>query len=451
VLEAVLARLADVNPLINAVVTLDEGAARLAALESSRRHRDRRARGPLDGVPITVKDNIKVKGLRATWGSAVYASHVPDEDELPIARLRAAGVVIVGKTNCPEFTLQGYTSNALFGTTRNPWDPSLTPGGSSGGAVAAVSAGIGPIAIGTDGGGSIRRPASHTGLIGLKPSRGCVPRRNGFPPILFDYETVGPIARSVADIEMVMTEISRADGPGLTNPAVAPRRSPARPASARILYVPRLGRAPVDARILAAVESAVATLRGLGHTVDEEAVPFDIDRVNAAWPVISQSGLAWLAGTLADFDSLAAQAIRDIASSGARHTASQYVGALMAIRDLQSDLSRVFASYDFLLTPSAAALPWPVEQAFPAEIAGQPVDGRGHAVYTAFVNLSGCGGINVPCGYDERGLPIGMQFVAAPGRDGELIAIAAQCEQVALWESVRPTDVPGIARLQAAR
>ena len=185
-LNAILERISAVNPRLNAIVTLDAEGARAAALASAARWSAGTALSNLDGIPLSVKDNIPVRGMRATWGSRVYADFVPDADELPIARLRAAGAVILGKTNCPEFTLHGYTDNSLFGTTRNPWNIALTPGGSSGGAVAAVAAGLGPVAIGTDGGGSIRRPASHTGLVGFKPSRGRVPRCDGFPAILLD-------------------------------------------------------------------------------------------------------------------------------------------------------------------------------------------------------------------------------------------------------------------------
>ena len=441
--EAVLARMAAVNPLINAVIAFDAVATRAAAASSSERHRTGRALGPLDGVPITVKDNIKVAGLTATWGSALYSDLVPDIDELPIARLRAAGAVVIGKTNCPEFTLQGVTSNASFGTTRNPWNLALTPGGSSGGAVAAVAAGIGPVAIATDGGGSIRRPASYTNLVGLKPSRGRVPRSDGFAPILFDYETIGPIARSVADVALVMSAISQPDrrdpaSLGLVDPAGQPEIR-----SARILYVPRFGEAPVEPEILNALGTAVARLRELGHVVEEKAVPFDIDAINAAWPVISQSGLAWLAAGLPDFDALATPAIREMAAAGARYGATAYVDALMKVRALQVDMAEVFATHDFVLTPSAAASPWPVEDGFPAQIDGQTVGGRGHAIYTAFVNLSGCAGVNLPCGCTEAGLPIGMQLVAAPGRDAQLLTIADQCERAGLWRATRPSQLMG--------
>src|SRR5437016_4889129 len=155
-----LARIERINPQLNAIVTLDPSTLEQAAA-STARLRAGQPRSTLEGVPVTIKDNMVAAGLRATWGSKLFADFVPAHDELPVARLRAAGAVILGKTNVPEFTLQGYTDNPVFGVTRNPWNTALSPGGSSGGAVAGVAAGLSPIAIGTDGGGSIRRPASH--------------------------------------------------------------------------------------------------------------------------------------------------------------------------------------------------------------------------------------------------------------------------------------------------
>lgn len=443
--ESVLNRLAAVNPLLNAVVTVDADGARMAARESALRHRNGAALSPLDGIPITVKDNIPVKGMRSTWGSRLYADKIPEADELPIARLRAAGAIILGKTNCPEFTVQGYTDNRLFGVTGNPWNLALTSGGSSGGAVSAVAAGIGPIAIGTDGGGSIRRPASHTGLVGLKPSRGRVPRCDGFPPILLDFEVIGPMTRTVADLELAMAVMSPADS---RDPNSAPfagkplKRDGIKPC--RILYIPRFGTGPVDPEIAAAVDAAAVQLADLGHNICMGTVPFDQAALDAAWPVIGQSGLAWLVGQ--DEDTLAelTPSLREMVTAGHRYTAAQYVEALMATRQVERDVLAVFDSHDLILTPSAAALPWPAAEPFPPVIAGQPVGGRGHALFTNFVNIAGCPGLNLPCRPSKSGLPIGIQLVAAPGADGLLLAVAAQCEEAGLWTTTVPGQMPNL-------
>ena len=179
-----LERIRRIDPCLKSFVALDEEEAHAAAKASDKRLADGTPRSALEGTPISVKDNILVAGLPATWGSRALADFVPSRDELPVARLRAAGAVIIGKTNVPELTLEGYTKNDLFGVSRNPWDTRLTPGGSSGGAAASVAAGLVPAAIGTDGGGSIRRPACHTGLVGWKPSTGHIARIDGFPAIL---------------------------------------------------------------------------------------------------------------------------------------------------------------------------------------------------------------------------------------------------------------------------
>src|SRR6202158_5627437 len=168
-LDSVWGRSEAVNPELNAVVTIDLAGARAAAAAAGARWRDGRALGPLDGIPLTVKDNLFVGGLRATWGSALFADFIAPQDDLPVARLRAAGAVIVGKTNTPELSLSGYTDNLVFGSTRHPPAPAPSPGGSSGGPVAAVASGMAPLALATDAGGSIRRPAGHAGVAGVEP------------------------------------------------------------------------------------------------------------------------------------------------------------------------------------------------------------------------------------------------------------------------------------------
>ncbi len=444
VVEALLARIDTLNPALNAVVTVDAAGARIAARESEQRWRAGAALSPLDGVPITVKDSIPVRGMRASWGSRLYADYVPARDELPIARLRAAGVVILGKTNCPELTVQGYTDNALFGPTRNPWDLALTPGGSSGGAVAAVAAGLGPIAIGTDGGGSIRRPAGYTGLVGLKPSRGRVARCDGFPAVMADFEVIGPFTRTVADLVAVMGLISDPDprDPASLVWAGGPfALPPLRRLSIR--YTPNFGGLPVEPVIAASIAEVADMLSRLGHRVEQAEAPYDVESLNRVWPVLVQAGLASLLGGRAVAESGLTASIAEAAEAGRKLTAAAYVEAMEVVAQVKCRVAEFFAGTDLLLTPSAAAMPWPAQDIYPPTIAGLPAGPRTHAVFTGFANAAGLPGITVPArpapaGGPWAGIPIGAQLVGPPGSDGLLCAVAAEMEQVSPWEGRWP-------------
>jgi aspartyl-tRNA(Asn)/glutamyl-tRNA(Gln) amidotransferase subunit A len=423
VLAATLERVEQVNPRLNALITLNRDGARAAATASTERWRAGQARGPLDGVPITIKDSLFAADLRATWGSRLYADHVPQMDEMPVARLREAGAMILGKTNVPEFTVQGYTDNPLFGPTRNPWNTDLTPGGSSGGAVAAVAAGLGVIAIGTDGGGSIRRPASHTGLVGFKPSRGAVPRDRGFPAILLDFEAAGPIARCVDDIIAAMSVIGGPSAMGSSTGETVAR--------CRVLFAPTFGDAPVDPEITAGVAAAAAELDRQGHRVTQQAY-FDLaDPIGDIWPIVSQTGVAWLLSRHADWRGNVGGDIAAMAEAGAKLSAVQYLGALDAVAGMRRRFAQHFEPYDLLLTPTAAALPWPATETHPSTIAGQPVGPRAHAVFTPLANALGLPAISLPCAPSSRGLPIGFQLVAKEGADAFLLSVARDYERKA--------------------
>ena len=437
-LEASLARIAASNPLLNAVVTLDTVGARKAAAASDARWRAGRPLSALDGVSITIKDNLLAQGLRATWGSRIYENYIPDHDELPVGRLRAAGLVFVGKTNVPEFTLQGYTDNLLFGPTRNPWNPELTPGGSSGGAVASVASYMVPIALGTDGGGSIRRPASHVGLVGLKPTTGRVSRGRGFPVILHDLEVAGPMARNVADISAVMEILAGPDPRDRASLAYSSWSSSGealRPL--RILYVPRFGDAPVDTEIADNVREAAVALGELGHEVRESDVPFDFDAANQAFTTIAGSGLAWLMRDYSDRASSLTISIQSMLESGQKLSATEYVETLAAASELKRTLAETFEHFDVLMTPAAAALPWPADESHPKAIAGQSAGPRGHAIFTSFANLAGCPGLALPCSPSRSGLPIGFQLVAAWGSDELLVSLGHDYEAVRPWQKRR--------------
>jgi aspartyl-tRNA(Asn)/glutamyl-tRNA(Gln) amidotransferase subunit A len=411
---------------LNAVIALSETA--VAEAEASHgRWRAGRPMGPLDGVPVLVKDNLLVAGMPATFGSALYADLRPARDELPIQRLRAAGAILLGKTNCPEFALEGYTANALHGATRNPYDVGLTPGGSSGGSVAAVAAGLCPISIGTDGGGSLRRPAAYTSLFGLKPTVGTVARDQGLPQLLLDYEVVGPLARSVRDLRLVHHVLAKPDrGDPASRRAAAMHRGAG---PFRILYAERLGSGPLDSKIAAACGLAAQRFEGLGHTVVRSTLPFDLGDLNARWPMIGQVALAHLRQRVPEFGSKAGRKYVEWADRGDTIPARELYGLLEQLQALRGTVSAAFANWDAIMTPSCAAMPWPATEPFPAVIDGQEVGPRGHAIYTAWVNAAHHPAIAVPANYSPDGLPIGFQLVGDLGAEGMLLDLAEAYEK----------------------
>lgn len=434
-LETTLARIERINPRLNAIIALDPNA-RSEAKESEHRLARKEPRGPLEGIPLSVKDNILVRGMPATWGSKLFQDFVPERDELPVSRLREAGAVIIGKTNVPEFTLEGFTDNPLFGPTRNPWNIELTPGGSSGGGVASVAAGLTAASIGTDGGGSIRRPASHAGLVGLKPSTGLVARDYGFPQILLDFEVVGPIARTVADTALLLEVMA--------GPARRDRRSllMATPMSIskplRVLYVARFGDNPLDPEIADSCVAAARALESLGCRLEEGPLPFDVETLNATWPLFGQVGVAHLLDGKPESETLVGERLLNMAADGRKIPAHKYLAAIEQMDQFRRHMRDVFERWDVIMTPSAAALPWPAAQSHPAEIDGKPVGPRGHAIYTGWVNACGHPGLNLPCSPSSEGLPVGFQLVGDFGADRLLLELAGQYETARPWSDRWP-------------
>lgn len=418
-LSAIEARLDTVNTHLNAVIAEDRAAARRKAAASTERWQAGKPLSVIDGVPMTIKDNLLVAGLPATWGSKLHAGYMPDADEAPVARLRAAGAVFIGKTNVPEFTLQGYASNLLFGTTRNPHAPDMTPGGSTGGGAAAVAAGIGPVAIGTDGGGSLRRPAAHCGLFALKPSVGQIARYGGFPEILSDFEVIGPIARSAQDLSAVFSILRGYDPIEPSSLASLADRLPL-PSRCRIAYLPHMGDAPIDPLIARAADDFAGTLTAAGHIVEAIDTPYDADSVGRAWGTVAAAGLNWHLKSVGSREGLGANAV-SLDAAGAAYSGADYAAAMASAHAARQDAGRFFARYDLLLCPSIAALAWPAAEPYPPEIDGQPVGPRGHAVFTGWMNVTGVCAVNIPVAMTGDRGGIGLQLVSAIGRDAALL------------------------------
>ena len=436
------ARIAALNPKLNAIVAFDPSADE-AARASTARYRDGRPLGPLDGVPLVVKDNILAKGMPCVWGSHVYRDFVPAEDELPVARLRKAGAIVIGKTNVPELTFEGITWNPVFGATRNPYDLALTPGGSSGGTVASVAAGLVPFGLGTDGGGSIRRPASHTGLVGFKPSIGAVARVNSLPMMLYDLEVIGPIARTVADVTLAFRTIAGPDPRDRRSlfSAAVPRATGGR--KPRVLYVERFGDAPLEPQIAASCAAAARALGQAGCEVEQGPMPIDLAALNEFWPQFGAAGVAYVMSMHPGREALLGPRFQAMLEQGRQVSAARYLAALEMFEALRRDSVRVFSEWDFLVTPAAAALPWPAEQPFPTSIDGREVGPRGHAVYTGWVNACGIPAIALPCAPSREALPIGIQIAAGFGEDERLLALAARYEEAAPWADRWPALATG--------
>ncbi len=433
VLDAVLARRDLIDPQLNLFATRDDAGARRMAEASDARWRAGQPLGPLDGVPIAIKDNIPVAGLRCAWGSKLFLDYIPTEDELPVARLRAGGAVLLGKTNVSEFTLgRGNVSTRAFGTTRNPWDPALTTGASTGGGAAAVATGIGPLGLGTDGGGSIRWPASYTGLVGLKPSTGRIARRHGLPVVLNDLEVIAPIGRTVGDVARLLDAVAAPDPHDRASLAFRAPPPMEVPRSLRILYVGRFGDYAVEPEIVASTRAAAQRLAAMGHAVEEGPVPFDFARFDTHWRTIGTSGLAWLLRDRPGWEAQVGEIYPPMVEAGRSFTAADYVDALNVFRTLFDQMASFFETYDLLLTPVAGAMPWSA-----AELA--PVYQR---VFTGFANVTGLPAISLPGPPSPTGIPIGFQLVAPFAHDERLLTIGRAYEAAYPWADRWPAMVP---------
>src|SRR5262245_15830455 len=326
-LEMYLERCDRLGTALNPFTLLDRAGATAAAQAASDRQQAGRRLGALDGIPIVIKDNLYVAGLPAEWGSLMLRGFVPDRDDICVERLRAQGAIILGKTTTPEFALSGRTENKVTGTTRNPWDPRLTPGGSSGGAVAAVAGGLVPLAIGTDAGGSTRMPASYTGLVGLRPSNGRVPRRYGFPPMAIDFQAIGLITRTVRDLTLLFSTVA---GPDVRDPiSLATSQLPRQAKPRRLGWFTSVGPDGASAEVGRPHSGALRQLEQLGCIIGPCTAPFDIEELRGIWDTITAVGAARAAVRFAHgWKSMATRQIAELVERGLAVPATSYVNAL---------------------------------------------------------------------------------------------------------------------------
>jgi len=439
-LDAVLARIAAVNPALNAIVTVTEEPARAAAREAEARITRGEPLGPLGGVPVTIKDLVMVKGVRTTWGSRIFEQFVSPEDAPSVERLRAAGAVIVGMTNSPEFGYRATTDNAVFGVTRNPWSLEHTPGGSTGGGAAAVAAGLAPLTIGTDAGGSIRIPASCCGIVGFKPTLG----RVAAAPTFGGLETLshtGPMTRTVRDAALAMSIIAGPDPRDLsslpddgTDWLGAPDGGLG---DLRAAWTPDWGYAAVDPEVRRITESSVRRLAQAGARIEDASPPFP-DPADAFGVLFPAAVAARLEGYLGRWRAKMDPGLVQYIEMGLRPSAVQFVQAANVRRTLNDAFRQFFATHDLLLTPTLAAPPLPLGQHAYKEIGGKSVGPLGWLAFTFPINMLGYPAITVPAGWTQSGLPVGLQIIGARFADARVLRAAAAFEAAQPWADRRP-------------
>lgn len=430
------------NPRIDAYLTVcgERAQAQAAAVDEARAQGDELP--PFAGVPVSIKDLTDTAGVRTTCGTAEWSERVPDTDAEVVSRINAAGFVMLGKTNVPEFGKSVLSESPGYPPARNPWDPTRTPGGSSGGAGASVAAGLCAVAHGNDSGGSIRIPASLCGVVGLKPTRG---RVSEAPKPSLLYTVQGPLARTVADAA-AMLDVMAGPAPGDEWWAPPPARPfaeevGAEPGRVRVALctAPFLDGAPVDPAIAAATESVARLLEELGHDVTEAAPPWDTATAETAVTIFSAEAAA--DATAEGYPSLESLDIpqRMLVMLGQGVTGAAYVNAQRTIHALARGVHEFFTTYDVLLTPTVPIPPLPVGAFSGGEDSMEALmRSRVLAGFTAFANVTGTPAITLPLTHGDDGLPIGAQLVGGLAQEALLLRVAAQLETARPWRDRRP-------------
>jgi Asp-tRNA(Asn)/Glu-tRNA(Gln) amidotransferase A subunit family amidase len=454
VVDAFLDRIEEHNPTINAYVTVCDEAAREAAREAERAVESGDDLGPLHGVPVAIKDLTDVKGVKTTNGSRLFADNVADEDAIVVDRLKRAGAIVLGKTNTPEFGRKPMTTNLLHGPTGNPWDPSRTAGGSSGGSGAAVAAGLAPIAQGSDAAGSIRVPSSANGIFGLMPDFGRVPMGESRADAFVNthpYTYIGPMARTVEDAALMLDVIA---GPHPSDPFSLPERDGAYTSVTRrsldgtsVAYSPDLGICEVDSEIAGIVEDAVDGFRTAGATVEDVGGVFEQSwtELHDAIEVLLQERYRGMYDNLKrDLDIDLLEHRDDVTEEVVSRIEKSLELTALDVRRAErvrttgyDAVQELLREYDLLVTPTLGMAPFEKDTQ-PTEINDVPIDPLHGWAHTWPINLTGNPTASVPAGFTDDGLPVGMQVIGRRMADADVLAASAAFERVRPWSGVRP-------------
>jgi aspartyl-tRNA(Asn)/glutamyl-tRNA(Gln) amidotransferase subunit A len=441
--ELFFSRIESLDPHLNAYLTL----SRDEALSTARESEQAVVRGdrlcPLHGVPISIKDLEMTAGIRTTLGSLLFKDRVPDVDSAVVERVRAAGAIILGKTNTPEFGMIGHTENRLGDHCRNPWDIERTPGGSSGGACASLAAGLCSLATGSDGGGSVRIPASFSGVYGIKPTQGRVPFYAGAPapPVANLASQSGPISRTVRDSALLLQVLAGHDPRDAISMREAPDDYLAEAdrgvEGLRVAYSPDFGYAFVEPEVAELCSRAAGVFEELGCSVDQSDLaldpPFDVFGT-----VFNTVASARYEAIVAGNTDLLTDYTRGRLEHGAKVSGPDFIKSLGELDRMKARFAELFERYDVLLSPTVATTAFPVGSP-PGVIAGREIDPfEGYTQFTAIINLVGHPAASVPCGFSSDGLPVGLHIVGRKGDEATVIAASAAFEQARPWAQHRP-------------
>jgi aspartyl-tRNA(Asn)/glutamyl-tRNA(Gln) amidotransferase subunit A len=441
IITAFIRRIETVNPKVNAFCTTTFDSAIEEAKQAEKAVMENKPLGPLHGVPFSIKDLVYTKGVRTMRGSKIFESFVPQEDAPLVERLKKAGGILMGKTTTPEFGHKGMTDSPVTGITRNPWNLDLTPGGSSGGAAAQITAGMTPLAVGTDGGGSIRNPASLSGIFGLKPTFGRVPV---YPAGSFDsLSHAGPMARTVADAALMLSVMAgphEADSLSLEGvPDDYLGKLKAGIKGLRIAWSPNLGFVPVVEKQVADITAKAArTFEELGAHVDEVTDTGFEDPLpihGALW----FGGLAGFLGEyLADWESQMDPLLVSWTRMGLQLSAADFVRAQIKRHELRDKVRKFFKNYDLLLTPTLPVVAFKAGVSAQEGLKDSPVDYRNWSPFSAIFNLTHIPAASIPAGFTGQGLPVGLQIIGPRFADLRVLQASAAFEEVRPWGEIYP-------------
>lgn len=440
-LDAHLARIDAVNPALNAIVTLVPERAREAAAAADERQARGEPLGPLHGLPIAYKDLTMTAGIRSTMGSTLLAEHVPTEDDLIVERLLAAGAITIGKTNTPEFGAGSQTFNEVFGATRNPYDPTKTCGGSSGGAAVALATGMLSIADGSDMGGSLRNPANFCNVVGLRPSPGRVPihpARHAWSPLA----VLGPMARSVGDVALLLSAMS---GPDPRSPIALeePGARFARPLDrdfrgVRIAWSRDLGGLPFDPRVLEVTDRARQSFADLGCDIADEEP--DVAAADSVFETLrAYSFLAGLATVSEPLEASLKDTIRGELARARALSPQELVRAETAHTQIYHRMRTFLSKSEFLIAPVSQVPPFDIDTPYPTEITGVPMETYIDWMRSCSrITVTGHPAASVPAGFTPEGLPVGIQIVGRHRDDWGVLQLAHAFERATRAGERRP-------------